>query len=53
MKLQIFEVSKPDVQQQLKIKDAIPKYHLTEEAKSEIQKIKEVEKNGKQRRIKL
>ena len=38
------KVSKPDVQQQLTVKDAIPECHLNEESKNEIDRVKEIEK---------
>ena len=44
------EVLKPNIQK-LTIKDVILENTLTEEAKSEFNKIKEIEKNGRQRNI--
>ena len=50
--VEAFEVLKP-ITQILKIKDVIPENALSEEAKSDLNKIKEIEKKHRQRKIML
>ena len=50
--VEALEVLKPNTQK-LTIKDAIPENTLTEEAKNKLNKIKEIQKNSRQRKFSL